>query len=181
MKMTRNAPLSHGLPEAAQADALLRESGMMEGGSRPPARESSREKLEKGLRQHGPESAPGLWKGTREGLVATVIAVAAALVFGGAAGDWFAPDEHGRLGQFFTMAGGTMLMAAAVCLAGSLVSGRNPVFWGIGMPLLVYGAGSFCAFVTGGHGVAMFLFGAPLFCGLAILSGVICAYLVDRD
>ncbi len=179
--MTRHAPLSRGLPEAVAADVRLHESGKTDESAAPAVKESSREMLERRLRQNGPEAAPGLWKGTREGLIATVIAVAAALVFGGAAGDWFSPDEHGRLGQFFKMAGGTMLMAAAVCLSGSLVSGRNPVFWGIGMPLLVYGAGAFCAFVTGGHGVAMFLLGAPLFCGLAILSGVICAYLVDRD
>jgi hypothetical protein len=35
--------------------------------------------------------------------------------------------------------------------------------------------------VSGYAGVSIFLFGAPWFCGLAILSGVMCAYVLDRD
>ena len=34
----------------------------------------------------GSSRGPGVWTGTREGLVSTVVACAAALVFGGAAG-----------------------------------------------------------------------------------------------
>jgi hypothetical protein len=179
--MTTNAPLSSDVPLASSADARLSEtesSGDQQHG--PETKESSREKLEKGLRQHGGDGKPGMWTGTREGLISTVIAIAASLVFGGAAGDWFGPSEHGWVGQMLTISGGTMLMAAVVCLLGSLISGRNPIFWGIGMPLLVYMAGSFCALVSGHAGVSAFLFGAPLFCGLAILSGVMCAYVLDK-
>ena len=179
MKMTRDAPLSSGVP--AVEDTRLNEATNPRRGEGGGAKESSREKLQKSLWSHGRDEAPGVWKGTREAMIATLFAVVASLVFGGAAGDWFAPDEHGRLGQLIKIAGGTLLMGAAVCLLGSLVSGRNPVFWGVGMPLLVYVAGTFCAFVSGHAGVSAFLFGAPLFCGLAILAGVLSAYLVDRD
>ena len=123
---------------------------------------------------------PGLWTGTREGLVATVIAVAAAMVFGGAAGAWFAPGDSGWIGQALKMAGGSMLMAALVCAAGSMLAGRNAIFWGVGMPLLVYGAGAFCAFISGHAGALMFVFGAPLFCGLSVMAGALTAFAAER-
>lgn len=181
MEMTTNAPLSSGVPSTSEMDARMSEAGTPEGEGLPEVKESSREKLEKGLQQHGSSGKPGLWTGTREGIISTVIAIAGALFFGGAAGDWFGPNEHGWVGQLLTVSGGTILMAAVVCLLGSLISGRNPIYWGIGMPLLVYVAGSFCALVSGYAGVSIFLFGAPWFCGLAILSGVMCAYVLDRD
>jgi hypothetical protein len=123
----------------------------------------------------------GLWTGTREGLVATVIAVAGALLFGGAAGAWFSVDGSVVMAATARIALGSVLMASLVSLIGTMLAGRNPIFWGIGMPLLVYGAGAFCAFVSGHAGAAMLFFGAPLFCGLAIAAGVMTAFAVDRD
>jgi hypothetical protein len=123
---------------------------------------------------------PGLWTGTREGLVSTVIAMVAALLFGGAAGDWFAPDDSGWMSQMLRMSGGSLAMAALVSGCGSLLAGRNAIYWGVGMPLLVYVAGSFCAFISGHAGALMFLFGAPLFCGLAVAGGVLASFAVDR-
>jgi hypothetical protein len=114
-------------------------------------------------------------------LVSTVIATAGALIFGGAAGVWFAPEDSGWLGQVLRMGLGTLAMAALVSIAGSLLAGRNAIYWGVGMPLLVYGAGAFCAFISGHAGAAMFLFGAPLFCGLAVLGGVLAGFALDRD
>ncbi|QJE97694.1 hypothetical protein [Luteolibacter luteus] len=178
--MTTNAPLSSDLPSASGEEARLCDTSTLVAHPGQEVKESSREKLEKGLRHHGPEGKPGVWTGSRDGIVATIIAIAASLIFGGAAGNWFGPSEHGWVGQLLTISGGTMLMAAAVCLLGSLISGRNPIFWGMGMPLLVYVAGSFCALVSGQAGVSAFLFGAPLFCGLAILAGVMCAYVLDK-
>jgi hypothetical protein len=128
-----------------------------------------------------PDERPGLWTGTREGLIATVIAVAAALVFGGAAGAWFSPDPSLGLPQVLRVALGTIAMASLVSLAGTLMAGRNAIFWGVGMPLLVYLAGSFCAFISAHAGASLFLLGAPLFCGLAIASGVMTAFVADRD
>ena len=123
---------------------------------------------------------PGLWTGTREGLVSTVIAMVAALLFGGSAGVWFAPDDSGWISQLLRMSVGSLAMAALVSGSGSLLAGRNAIYWGVGMPLLVYAAGSFCAFISGHAGASMFLFGAPLFCGLAVAGGVLASFAVDR-
>ena len=123
---------------------------------------------------------PGLWTGTREGLVSTVIAMVAALIFGGAAGVWFAPDDSGWLGQVLRMGGGSMVMSALVSISGTLLSGRNAIYWGVGMPLLVYAAGAFCAFLSGHAGAAMFLYGAPLVCGLSVARGVLVSFALDR-
>jgi hypothetical protein len=128
-----------------------------------------------------PNERAGLWTGTREGFVATVIAVVAALIFGGAAGAWFASDPSLGMPQWLRIALGTIAMASLVSLTGSLMAGRNAIFWGVGMPLLVYVAGSFCAFISAHAGASLFLLGAPLFCGLAIASGVMTAFVVDRD
>ncbi len=122
----------------------------------------------------------GWWTGTREGIVSTVVAMVAAWRFGGAAGPWFAPDDSGWLGQGLRMAAGSIAMAALVCVSGSLLAGRNPIYWGVGMPLLVYVAGSFCACISGHAGASMFWFGAPLFCGLAITGGFLAACALDR-
>ncbi|WP_193214533.1 hypothetical protein [Luteolibacter marinus] len=137
-------------------------------------------KLENRRRHRASSERPGLWTGSKDGLVATIIVVVASLAFGGAGGLWFAADESGWLAQGLRIAGGSIVMASLVTLSGSLVSGRNAIFWGIGMPLLVYAAGSFCAFMTAGAGASPFLFGAPLFSGLAILAGVMTAFAIDR-
>jgi len=135
-------------------------------------------KLERCRQRHENGERAGLWTGSKEGVLHTVIAVVAALLFGGAAGVWFGQDDW--FTRSLVIAGGTMVMAAAVCLAGSLLCGRNPIFWGIGMPLLVYGAGSFCALVSAGSVATTFLLGAPAFCGLAIVAGVMTAYSLER-
>lgn len=123
---------------------------------------------------------PGIWTGTREGLVSTVIAMVAALLFGGAAGVWFAPDDSGWLGQVLRISGGSMAIAALVSASGTLLSGRNAIYWGVGMPLLVYAAGAFCAFISGHAGAAFFVLGAPLFCGLAVAGGMLSSLVLDR-
>ena len=109
-----------------------------------------------------------------------MIAMVAAVLFGGAAGVWFAPDDSGWLGQVLRMSAGSMVMAALVSLTGTLLSGRNAIFWGVGMPLLVYAAGSFFAFISGHAGASKFLFGAPLFCGLAVAGGMLASFVMDR-
>jgi hypothetical protein len=123
---------------------------------------------------------PGFWSGTREGVVTTMIVITAALVFGGVVGHWFAVGEFGLFGQVLRIAGGTVVMASLVSLLGARLTGRDPIFWGIGMPLLVYVAGSYSAFISFGAGATAFLYGAPLFCGLAVLSGVMTAFMMDR-
>lgn len=128
----------------------------------------------------GSGRGPGLWTGTREGLVSTVVACVAALVFGGAAGVWFAPDDSGWLGQMLRMSVGSTLMAGVVSLTGSFLAGRNAIYWGVGMPLLVYVAGGFSALISGHAGAAMFLLGAPVFCGLAVLGGMVATFAADR-
>lgn len=123
---------------------------------------------------------PGLWTGTREGLVSTVVVMTAALLFGGSAGSWFAPSGDSWAGQVIQMSVGSVVMAVLVSLSGSLIAGRNAVYWGVGMPLIAYGAGAFCALISGQPGAAMFFFGAPLFCGLVVLGGLLAAFGVDR-
>jgi hypothetical protein len=123
---------------------------------------------------------PGLWTGSREGIVATMIAFGGALLFGGAAGVWFAPGDSGWPGQALVMAGGSIAMAFLVSLCGSLLAGRNAIFWGTGMPLLVYVTGTVFALLSGHAGAGLFIFGAPVFMGLAIAAGVMTAYVVDR-
>jgi hypothetical protein len=136
-------------------------------------------KLERCRERHDEEGRPALWTGTRDGVIGTVIAIVASLVFGGAAGVWFGHEDW--LARSLAIAGGTMAMASAVCFAGSLFTGRNPIFWGIGMPLLVYFAGTMCALISGYAGATSFLLGAPAFCGLAIAAGVMTAYALERD
>lgn len=128
----------------------------------------------------GSSRGPGLWTGTREGLVSTLIALVAALIFGGAAGVWFAPQDSGWMGQVLRISGGSMAMAALVSISGTLLSGRNAIYWGVGMPLLVYAAGAFCAFISGHAGAAMFLFGAPLFCGFSVAGGMLASFAMNR-
>lgn len=178
--MTTNLPRSAGLPDSGRAIRFSGASALSLKGDSGSTGESSK-RLENRRRKHVSTGAPGLWAGTCEGMIATVIAVVAALLFGGAAGAWFVPGESGWLAQALKISAGTTAMGVAVCLAGSILSGRNPVFWGIGMPLLVYVAGSFAAFISGHAGATAFWFGAPLFCGLAIMAGVMTAFALDRD
>lgn len=127
------------------------------------------------------EREPGLWTGTRDGITASVVAFLGAVLFGGAAGVWFAPGESGLLIHALVLAFGSMLMGALVCLSGSLVSGRKPIFWGVGMPFLVYFAGTIFALLSGYAGAGMLLLGGPIFVGLAIATGVMVAFALDRD
>jgi hypothetical protein len=124
---------------------------------------------------------PGLWTGTRDGITASIVAFAGAVLFGGGAGVWFAPGESGLLMQVLVVAVGSLLMGALVCLSGSLVAGRKPVFWGVGMPFLVYFAGTIFALLSGYAGAGMLLLGGPVFVGLAITAGFMVAFALDRD
>src|SRR5262245_45889679 len=115
--MTTNLPLPpfpQGADHVRLSDDELAQSSKLE---------RCRERNENGQRA-------GLWTGSREGVINTVIAVVAALVFGGAAGVWFGQEDWFM--RSLTIAGGTMFMSVVVCLAGSYFCGRNPIFWGIG-------------------------------------------------
>lgn len=163
--MTTNLPLSSLSESAPEAD-------------RSSSAEPLSAKLERCRERHADSDPPALWTGTREGVISTVIVVIASLVFGGAAGVWF--DQGDWFARSLVICGGTMVMGGLVSLAGSLLTGRDAVFWGIGMPLLVFFAGSACALISGYEGAHSLLFGAPAFCGLAILAGVMTSYLLDR-
>jgi hypothetical protein len=108
----------------------------------------------------------------------TLFLLAAALLFGGAAGNWFA-SEQGLLAQMLQLATGSLIMGATVSVAGSLLFGRNPVRWGVGMPMVVYLAGALLAFVTGLDGATTLLCSAPLMLGVSFASGVMSAFLID--
>ena len=165
--MTTNLPLPP-FPDAADHGPRLSDDEVAQAA-----------KLERCRQRHEDSGQQaGLWTGSREGVINTVIAIVSSLVFGGAAGVWFGQGDW--FVRSLIIAGGTMLMAALVCLAGSLLCGRNPIFWGIGMPLLVYFAGSFCALLSAGTVATTFLLGAPAFCGLAIVAGVMTAYALER-
>ncbi|WP_367873785.1 hypothetical protein [Luteolibacter sp. Populi] len=107
--------------------------------------------------------------------------LAFALLFGGAAGDWFAADLAGEsmIARSLQLGGGAVAMGILTAVFGSLVFGRNPVRWGIGMPLLVYLGGTLMAVLKGGEGGMALLYGAPLFLGLAFAAGVLSAFLID--
>lgn len=109
---------------------------------------------------------------------ATLFVLGAALLFGGAAGNWFA-SEAGLPMRLLQLAAGSMLMGAGVSMTGSLLFGRNPIRWGMGMPFLVYFGGLLMAVVFGRDGASMLLYSAPLTLGLAFASGVMSAFLVD--
>jgi hypothetical protein len=111
----------------------------------------------------------------------SLFVLAMALLFGGAAGDWFAADlVHGSwMVRALQLGGGAIAMGMTTATFGSLIFGRNPVRWGIGMPLAVYLAGGALALVTGREGAMALLYGAPLFLGLAFAAGVVSAFLID--
>ncbi len=103
------------------------------------------------------------------------------LFFGGVAGAWFSPgvvDHHLSL-HLLQLAGGSVAMALAVAVLGTLLSGRNAIRWGVGMPLLVYFLGTLLALLCGQEGALSLLLGAPVFAGIAIAGGLLAAYLLD--
>lgn len=111
----------------------------------------------------------------------SLFVLAMALLFGGAAGDWFAADlvDRSWLARSLQLSAGAVTMGLFTASLGSLIFGRNPVRWGIGMPLVVYLVGGALALVTGREGAMALLYGAPLFLGLAFASGVMSAFLID--
>jgi hypothetical protein len=104
----------------------------------------------------------------------------AGLLFGGAGGAWFAADgEVSWWMHALQLATGSVAMGVGVAIAGSLLFGRNPIRWGMGVPFMVYLAGMLTALVTGREGANGLLFGAPLFIGISIAAGVLAAFLID--
>lgn len=110
-----------------------------------------------------------------------LFAAAACLVFGGVAGAWFTTgiNPGGLLPRMVQLGLGSILMGVCVSVPGSLLFGRDPIRWGMGMPVMVYFGGVFMALVSGQEGVTGLLYGAPLFVGLAIASGVMGTFLID--
>lgn len=109
---------------------------------------------------------------------ATLFVLGAALLFGGVAGNWFA-SENGLLIRLLQLSAGSMLMGAGVSMIGSLLFGRNPIRWGMGMPFLVYFGGLLMAMIFGKDGASMLLYSAPLMLGLAFAAGVMSAFMID--
>ncbi len=107
--------------------------------------------------------------------------LAAALLFGGVAGTWFATEltGGGMLFRMMQLATGSVVMGLAVAIPGSLLFGRNPIRWGMGMPVLVYLGGALTALVSGREGAMGLIFGAPLLLGCSIAAGVMGAFLID--
>ncbi|MCW1926599.1 hypothetical protein OKA05_28865 [Luteolibacter arcticus] len=104
----------------------------------------------------------------------------AALLFGGAAGSWFTTNSDASLLlRGLQLATGSLAMGVVVALAGSLLFGRNPIRWGMGVPVMVYLAGMLVALVSGREGSFGLLYGAPLFLGVAIAAGVLVTFLID--
>lgn len=127
------------------------------------------------------EVKQGAWVGRGCRWGAALFLLFAAMVFGGVAGNWFdARHAGGGLGlRMLQLATGAVAMGAAVSVPGSLVFGRNPIRWGMGMPIAVYVAGVLIALISGRSGVGGLILGSPLLIGLSIAAGVMGAYLVD--
>ncbi|RYD68173.1 MAG: hypothetical protein EOP84_30100 [Verrucomicrobiaceae bacterium] len=103
-----------------------------------------------------------------------------ALLFGGAAGTWFAAAEGASLWiHGLQLATGSMAMGVVVSIVGSLLFGRNPIRWGMGVPFMVYLAGMLVALVSGHDGSLRLLYGAPIFLGVAIAAGMVTSFLID--
>jgi len=104
----------------------------------------------------------------------------AALLFGGAAGAWFTAAKDTSLWlQGLQLATGSLAMGVGVAASGSLLFGRNPIRWGMGVPFMVYLAGMLVALVSGRDGSVGLLYGAPLFIGVAIAAGMVTTFLID--
>ena len=110
--------------------------------------------------------------------LATLFVLAAAFLFSGAAGNWFDTDR-GMFLRLLQLAAGSMLMGAAVSMIGSLLFGRNPIRWGMGMPFLVYLGGVLMAAIFGHDGASLLLYSAPLMLGVAFAAGVMSSFLID--
>jgi hypothetical protein len=114
------------------------------------------------------------------GLSGTLFVLCAGLLFGGAAGAWFTAGEGvSLLVRGLQLATGSLAMGVMVAVAGSLLFGRNPIRWGMGVPVMVYLAGMLVALVTGREGSVGLLYGAPLFLGMTIAAGMVTAFLID--
>jgi hypothetical protein len=125
------------------------------------------------------EHSSGLGRGCEScGVLFVLVAM---LLFGGAAGNWFAADLVGGTwwARCLQLAAGALVMGVAVSIPGSLFFGRNPIRWGMGMPVVVYFGGTLMALMSGRDGAAGLLCGGPLFIGLAIATGVMGAFLID--
>lgn len=118
------------------------------------------------------------WKARSCPWCATLFVISAALLFGGAAGNWFNADT-GVVLRLLQLAGGSVLMGAAVSMIGSLLFGRNPIRWGMGMPFLVYLGGLLMATIFGHEGATLLLYSAPLMLGVSFASGVMSAFLIE--
>jgi hypothetical protein len=112
---------------------------------------------------------------------ASVFVLASALLFGGAAGNWFGTglSSDSLAIRTLQLSAGSLGMGAVVAIFGSMIFGRNPIRWGIGMPFLVYLGGTMMALVAGRDGASTLLYGAPLFLGLSFAAGVMSAFLID--
>lgn len=127
-----------------------------------------------------PASGRMSWLGRGCGSCEVLFVLGAMLLFGGAAGTWFKQSpEAGVWLRALQLAAGSVAMGSLVALPGSLMFGRNPIRWGIGMPVLVYLGGSLMAFVSARDGASGLLLGAPLLLGVAIAAGVMAAFAID--
>ena len=72
-----------------------------------------------------------------------------------------------------------MAMGVVVSIFGSLLFGRNPIRWGMGVPFMVYLAGMLVALISGHDGSLRLLYGAPIFLGVAIAAGMVTSFLID--
>jgi hypothetical protein len=111
----------------------------------------------------------------------TLFVLISALLFGGAAGNWFGTGlvTESFVLRCLQLSAGAMVMGAVVSVLGSLLFGRNPIRWGVGMPLMIYLGGTLMALVLGRDGAISLLYGAPLFLGLSFAAGVMSAFLMD--
>lgn len=121
------------------------------------------------------------WLGRGCNWASALFLLAVALIFGGVAGSWFSAEHAGGglLFRFFQLATGSVVMGLAVSVPGSLLFGRNPIRWGMGMPILVYAGGVLMALVAERAGISGLIWGAPLYLGFAIAAGVMGAFLID--
>ena len=121
------------------------------------------------------------WVGRGCNWASALFLLAVAMIFGGVAGNWFSAEHAGGglLFRFLQLATGSIAMGLAVSIPSSLLFGRNPIRWGMGMPILVYVGGVFMALVAGHAGISGLILGAPLYLGFAIAAGVMGAFLID--
>jgi hypothetical protein len=111
----------------------------------------------------------------------SLFVLASALLFGGAAGNWFSTGliSESFVARVLQLSVGALGMGAVVSTLGSMLFGRNPIRWGIGMPFLVYLGGTLMALVSGRMGAISLVYGAPLFLGLSFAAGVMSAFFID--